>query len=314
MLYIFTWDSSYLINKEISNWKKIFIKKHNEMNLFHIKEINDIDMDFLSSLLEWSSLFGWIKLVIIDLLDFSENIFSNYLENNYKNIWENNILVLNSKNFDKKSNIYNIVKQNWKIMEFNLWKDLVSLIKKSYSNQISNQAINTIIKYKWENIEKIFNEIEKLSILYDFIEEKHIIDNIIPEFEESIFTFINYLLDLNIKKNIELLNIILNQTNIYQLYNSLLSNIRVLVYIFLLKEKKVNNTLINSYLELWNRSFLINKFYNIKFQELKNFYLWLISLDKKMKTWKLLWSGYDLWNLDEIFKSEIEKLIFKISI
>jgi DNA polymerase III delta subunit len=55
-----------------------------------------------------------------------------------------------------------------------------------------------LIAYKSNNLEKVNSEINKLLITKNYIEIDHIIDNIFPELEESIFQFIDDILNKNI--------------------------------------------------------------------------------------------------------------------
>jgi hypothetical protein len=99
------------------------------------------------------------------------------------------------------------------------------------------------------------------------------------------------------------LDIILENTNIYAFYNNFLANIRPQVFINKLKKSWLSPKDIWEILKLWNRAFLITKTYKINPTKLENMYLELIDLDKKMKTWNMIWS-------DEVdIKYEIEKVI-----
>jgi hypothetical protein len=122
--------------------------------------------------------------------------------------------------------------------------------------------------------------------------------------EESIFQVIDDIMNLNISFALEKIKIILSQTSIYAFYNNLLANLRVLVFIQSLKTENINN--ISQLLDLKNRSFLVNKFYKIDSNKLKNFYISLINLDKKMKSGKMFDNG------EEILQYEIEKEILKL--
>jgi len=51
---------------------------------------------------------------------------------------------------------------------------------------------------------------------------------------------------------------------------------------------------------------LVNKNYRIDFDSLQKLYIWLINLDKKMKSGKMIASE------DEVLKYEIEKEILKL--
>jgi hypothetical protein len=85
------------------------------------------------------------------------------------------------------------------------------------------------------------------------------------------------------------------------IYNSLLANLRV--NLFILKLKKDGNSWleISEILNLWNKAFLVNKSYKMDYEKLKKLFINLVNIDKKMKT------GNMFWNEDEDFLLEIEK-------
>ena len=101
------------------------------------------------------------------------------------------------------------------------------------------------------------------------------------------------------------MNVILEQTNIYAFYNNLLANLRIQVYIWKFKNLEISPNKISELLELWNRSFLVWKNYKINFKPLENLYINLVNLDKKMKTWNMIWTE------ENDFKFELEKVILK---
>jgi DNA polymerase III delta subunit len=94
-----------------------------------------------------------------------------------------------------------------------------------------------ILRYEGNNLSKIIQEIEKLLIIYNFIDEKEIIENITPELEEDIFQIINEILNLRIINAIEKIEILTNETNIYAFYNNFLANLRVSIFIMKLKNE-----------------------------------------------------------------------------
>jgi hypothetical protein len=50
----------------------------------------------------------------------------------------------------------------------------------------------------------------------------------------------------------------------------------------------------------------VNKNYKIDIKSLNDLYIWLIELDKKMKSWKMIWTE------EYVLKYEIEKELLKI--
>lgn len=307
-IYLFTWNSDFLLNDAISKWKKQFSDKYWEINLSHYKDLNIIDKNILKSEALSTSFFSEKKLIIIDLNNDLDEDFENFLLSVLDKKEENTIIIFNFLSPDKRKKFYkNLVKIS-EIKEFDIKdeNDIKKIILSKFWNIIDDDAIDLIIKYKAKNIKKIFSEIEKLSIMNNQIKKEDIEKNIVPELEESIFDIVNLLLNKEKIESIKRIDILLNEVNIYQFYNSLLSNLRVTVYIQKLKKYNIPQTEIWKILNLWNRRFLIEKNYKIKYDELSKFFINLVKIDKKMKTWKLISSDEDS------IRYEIEKNILKI--
>lgn len=307
-IYLFTWNSDFLLNDSISKWKKQFSDKYWEINLSHYKDLNIVDKNILKSEALSTSFFSEKKLIIIDLNNDLDEDFENFLLSILDKKDENTIIIFNFLSPDKRKKFYkNLVKIS-EIKEFDIKdeNDIKKIILSRFWNIIDNDAIDLIIKYKAKNIKKIFSEIEKLSIMNNQIKKEDIEKNIVPELEESIFDIVNLLLNKEKIESIKRIDILLNEVNIYQFYNSLLSNLRVTVYIQKLKKYNIPQSEIWKILNLWNRRFLIEKNYKIKYDELSKFFINLVKIDKKMKTWKLISSDEDS------IRYEIEKNILKI--
>lgn len=313
MIYHFTWNSHYLVSTQVKAWKDKFIEKYGEFNLAHIKDIIEVDNNFISENVCAMSFLGEKKLIIINLEIWwkdTKNIDKlEFIVSLLDKIPEWNILLLSSVNPDKRSKHYKTINKLAELKEFNSKSadESFSILKNRYSWKISDQALNKLIAYKSNNLEKVTSEIEKLLITIDKIEANDIIDNIFPELEESIFQFIDDILNKNIVSAKLKLNIILNDTNIYAFYNNLLANLRTNVFIWKLKSQKKSQSEIAQILDLWNKLFLINKSYRLDFKSLESFYINLIWLDIKMKSWKLMWTE------DKDFQLEFENILLKIS-
>ena len=308
MLYYYIWNSEFLLKREIKAWKKKFLLKFWDFNLIEINDIDEYDNNFLSeNIIAWSFL-NEKKLVLISLEKSKDEDKINFFINLLNKIPENNIILIYQINPDKRSQLHKTLKKISKVKEFNIKdeSDISNIIHKKYYNSISPQAINTIIKFKAWNISKIIMEIEKLLITKDYIEKIDITQNITPELEESIFQIIDDLLNLEIQNAISKINIILNYTNIYAFYNNLLANLRTNIYIFKLKNSWLNSNQITEKLQLWNRWFLVGKNYKINFEKLKIFYIWIVNIDKKMKTGKLIWTE------EKYFLLELENKIIML--
>lgn len=307
MIYFFTWNNEFLVSEAVKTWKKKFVEKFWDFNMIHIKDIESVDKNFLVENLTSTSFLSEKKLIILNIDKDISSDKEEFLIKILENIPEENILLINSTNIDKRSKLYKKIKLLSEIKEYNTQNDsdLYSIISKKYSWKIDNQAINTIIRYKAWNLNKIISEIEKLLITKDFINQKDIVENIAPELEESIFQVIDDILNKNTIEAIKKIENILNDTNIYAFYNNLLANLRTSVFIMKMKNSWKNQNDISSTLNLWNRTFLINKNYKISYSQAEKLYIWLINIDKKMKSWKLIWSE------DNDLKFEIEKILIK---
>ena len=314
MLYLFTWNSEFLLKQEVKAWKERFISKYWEFNLIHIKDIESVDNNFLNTNITASSFLAEKKLIIIDLYkekkktDKDEKQWSekeDFLLNILSNIAWENIVLINIINPDKRSKFFKQLSKIAELKEFNTkWDaDIYSIINNKYNWKISSDAINTIIKYKSWNLSKIVSELEKLLISVDFIDTKYITENISAELEESIFQVIDDLLARKKYNSIQKIDTILNDTSIYAFYNNLIANIRTSMYIVTMKKLWIASNKISSTLNLWNRSFLAEKKYIISYLELKKLYIDLVNIDKKMKSWKLNWTE------DSDFRFELEKVI-----
>ena len=306
MIYIFTWNSEFLLDEAILKWKNQFMQKYSEFNFTHFKDNLDINILKENILSFW--LFNEKKLTIIELNndlkeDFEEN-FLKILENKD----ENTILILKFFNPDKRKKFYKNLIKLGELKEFNIWDELDTkkLILAKYNQKIDQNALNLLIKYKSNNFAKIVNELDKLFITCDFVTENDVKQNIIPELEESIFQIIDLLLNKDKTWSIEKIHILLNDTNIFAFYNNLLANLRTNLFILKLKNDKVSQNEITKILALWNRSFLVNKSYKITYNELRDFYINLVNIDKNMKTWKLVSSE------ENDILNEIEKCIVKM--
>lgn len=308
MNYVFTWNSDFLITEALNKWKKQFIEKYSDFNLTHLKEIKNLDKNILKDTILSGSLFSSEKKLII--LDINNDIWDeleDFLIKNLEKKPQENIIILNYFLPDKRKKFWKNIKNISEIKEFNLEneEDTKKIINSKFSWKIDLEAINTIIKYKSNKINKIIPELEKLTITKNFITKIDIEENIVPELEESIFQIIDLVLNKQIPEAVDKINIILNETNIFAFYNNLLSNLRTSLFILKLKQEKKTQSEISKILDLWNRSFLIGKNYKINFHELKNLYINLVNIDKNLKTWKLV-SGEE-----EDIKFEIEKHLIK---
>jgi len=310
MIELFIWENQFLLSSEVKKWKTRFIEKYGDFNLIHIKDYSSVDNNFIiESVLSWG--FMWEKKLIIleDIPVSSDDKKLAYIEelliNNLEKIPEENIVLFISAKPDKRWKFYKALKKVAKLREFGniSWLELKRELSAKYSKFIDNNALDYLIKIKWENYTKIANEIEKLLIWHLNISKNIVEENVTPEIEESIFTLVDEILMNNKKMAIKRFRNLLNETSIYSVYNFLLSNIRTFVYIDLMKTRRVPNSKISFELDLWKRWFLVNKSYFFRWKKLTKLFSDLAEIDYKMKNSKLL--DFD----EKAMQYELEKLI-----
>ena len=314
MLYFFTWNNHYLIRQEVLRWKYGFGIKQSEDVIHHINDLSSISSEDLRDTLVARSFLSEKRMIIIDDFPYSsEKSFSWASEKEslilkmLPHIPEENIVIFSSLNPDKRGVSYKKIIEYAKVTELSIKniEDTKALLSKKYEENISMQNISKILLLKWNNYEKTLWEIEKLLLTRNYIEQNDIEKHISPEFEESIFVFIDSILEKNPKRILRELQNILQFTNFYAFYQSLLANIRIFVFIEYFKSYKKSQSEIVDIMKLWNRQFLVGKRHASSFFELKKLYTHLIDFDKSMKTWKFISSD------ERYLVKEIEAIFLK---
>jgi len=314
MIYLFSWNSSYLISNAVSKWKSAFEEKYGVENIIHIKELSQLPAAEINEYISARSLFSEKRLLIIDWFPYSgEKSFSWAAEmestilESIKNISDELIIVFSSLNPDKRKSGYKTLSKLAEVKDFQIQNEDQSflILEKKYQWKIEHNAMRKIIALKGNNLQKCIHEIDKILILKSTVTLKDIQNHITPEFEESIFVFIDTLLTKNSQKIFSEFRNILWYSNIYAVYQSILTNIRVFLYIELLKHQKKSSLEISDILKLWNRAFLINKSHKSTFKDLQELYKNLLGFDKNMKFWKLISSD------EKYLSEEIEKIFLK---
>lgn len=297
MLYLFTGNNSYLIIQEAQKWKNAFKEKYGEENVIHISSLETVSSDFISKSLLGRSLFSEKRLVIIDGFPLSwERQFSwaadieKIIIETLENIPEETLVVFLSVSPDKRKTSYKTLSKLSEIKEFSSSGegDTIQILQKSYSDVIDYRALKLLVMLKWGDLQKSISEIEKLKILKNKIELIDIESHTTPEFEESIFVFIDTLLSKNPKKIFSDFHNLLSFSNFYSVYQSVIANLRVFLYIELLKSQKKSLYEIGNILKLWNRQFLIQKNYRANLSDIRKLYINLLNFDKNMKFWNFL--------------------------
>ncbi len=325
MLYLFTWNNRYLLTEEIQKWKHAFGDKYGVENVTHIPSLEGINPNFVSESLLSRSLFSEKRLVIIEGFPYSwEKAFSwaSEIEKtilaSLEDIPEETLVVFASLSPDKRKVWYKTLSKLAEVKEFSTQGEdqVIQILQNKYSETIDHNALRQLVFYKWWDLQKSISEIEKLQVTphsilsweerwNSKISKEDIETHIIPEFEESIFVFIDTLLTKNSKKIFSEFENLLNFSNFYAVYQSIIANLRVFLYIEHLKSQEKSPYEIGDMLKLWNRQFLIQKNHRSSSQDISKLYIDLLNFDKNMKLGKLLSSD------EKDLQKEIEGVFLK---
>jgi DNA polymerase III delta subunit len=313
MIYFFTWDNFSALKWEIQKWKDRFLEKFWDFNLLHIQEIESTPIQQIQeSIIGQSFLWGKRLIIIEGIPRKSDDISLWEIEDHIQSILEqvpqDTILLFCSYNPDKRGSLYKYL-HSWKaeVKEFNIWTDreqIITNIHKKYPH-IPKHDIWYILERKWNNGERTLQEIEKLLLYKNNFSLSDIKANISLEIEESIFQLVDSLMNISCSQFLNIFHSLKNQMNFYLFYNSLLGNLRNLVYIDFLKSSWIPQTKIGDILNLGSRKFLVQKSFRIKSQPLQKLYKDLVRFDSQMKKGDLIWTS------DEDFFSEIELICIK---
>lgn len=296
MIYLFTWNNSFLIQQEGLKWKRAFSDKFSPENIIHITSLDSISKDTLSEAFFARSLFSDKRMVIIEWFPFTwEKQFAwsadieNFILSSLSNAGDEIFIVFLSENPDKRKIGYKSLASMAEVKQFSLSsdEDVSGFLRKKFTSQIDWNALSKIIYLKGWNLQKSISEITKLLILHEHISLTLVNENIIPEFEQSIFVFIDTLLakdKINIFKQLDNM---LQFSDFYAVYQSILANIRIFLYIEYLKSQRKSSKEISEILKLWKRQFLIHKSHASKFNDIQLLYEKLLNFDKNMKFGKL---------------------------
>ncbi|USN58821.1 MAG: hypothetical protein H6767_01710 [Candidatus Peribacteria bacterium] len=228
-------------------WKEKFVEKHGDFNLLHIKDLSEVDSNFLQENLTAPSFFGAKKLVIVDGVPFqSGEKDKQMLEKQdlilrlLSRVPDDNFVVFSSVSPDKRSTAYKEMLKIAEVKEYSLSDsgEVERKISELYRGVIDLDAIRLLVRYTGGNFEKAIHEIEKLMITRNTITRNDIQRYVTPELEESIFQLVDMLLEGNTHRAIQMMHTILDQTNVYGFYHNLLANLRTNTYIALVKSQR----------------------------------------------------------------------------
>lgn len=210
MNYLLYGTERFLIDKEVKN----IINK----GVFDDMSISkyDLEINTLNEILEDAntiSLFSTSKLIIVN----NAFIFSRaqkkvdgieFLEEYLKNKNEATIVFIdNNEKLDNQKKIVKLIKESGIIKEFNPSKTINSTVKSMFNDyKVSNDAINLLINKVGNNLEIIYQEIEKLKmykIQDKIITSKDIEDICVENINIDIFKFVDDIINKNKKSAIK---------------------------------------------------------------------------------------------------------------
>lgn len=210
MNYLLYGTERFLIDNEIKN---IINKKA-------IEQINiskyDLEVNTLKEIIEDAntiSLFSSNKLIIVDnSFIFSRTnkksddieLLEEYLKSKNETII---IFINNNEKLDSVKKVVKLIKDNGIIKEFNPLKNIASNVKAMFEDyKINNEAINLIIDRVGNNLEILYQEVEKLKIYK--INDKTITlndveDIVVENTNVDIFKFVDDIINKNKKEAIK---------------------------------------------------------------------------------------------------------------
>ena len=211
MNYLLYGTEKFLIDKEVKN----IISKNK------IEEINiskyDLETNSLNEILDDAntvSLFSNNKLIIVEnAFIFSRvqnkkidnvEILENYLKNNNDAII---IFINNNEKIDSVKKIVKLIKEKGVIKEFNPLKNINNIVKTMFDDyKISDSSINLLINRVGNNLELIYQEVEKLKIYKiedKIITNQDIEDVVVENINIDIFKFVDDIINKNKKDAIK---------------------------------------------------------------------------------------------------------------
>lgn len=211
MNYLLYGTELFLIDKEIKN-----IINKNNIEAINISKY-DLEVNSLNEILDDAntvSLFSNNKLIIVEnayIFSRAQNkkiedveLLEKYLKNSSDTII---IFIDNNEKIDNTKKIVRLIKETGVIKEFNPLKNINTTVKNMFDDyKISDININFLIDRVGNNLELIYQEIEKLKIykIEDKIINKEDIEELVTEnINIDIFKFVDDIINKNKKSAIK---------------------------------------------------------------------------------------------------------------
>lgn len=259
---------SYLIELAINSLKRDFLRDNFIEINFEKKNFESLNFELFENIVFTLPFMNEKKVFIIDNCDFSkDNISKNeILLNSISEIFKkfNNTTYLFMidktnkemfkgkfyKNVQKYGNIYEINRLNEKeldgFIQKYFFRNKIEIDKKSRVLLI--EKLRYIEKDSKKNLYEVENELSKLlnNVKSNKITEQDIENSIIDTFEEKIFGLLNLMMQKKIDKSIYSYRTMKSEDE-FKIYNMIIRQIRNMICILDCKNKKINNSTIQSY-------------------------------------------------------------------
>lgn len=291
-VYLISIESYHLIDLEV---KKII--KDNQVIKYNLNKSN------IKKVIEeanYFSLTGEQKYIVVYNADFfgsdkidekNSEIILNYLKN--PNL-TTTIIFTTQKQIDSRKKIVKEIKDNYKLI-YNAKMDKRALtetiLKYVHENEfeIDYNSINYIINNSYNNLDIMFNELDKIFIYYNFpctIKLKDITKILGEELDNNNFHFVNAVIEKDLKKSIK----IYNSLRIYKVEPTsliilLAREYRLMYYVSKMYQNQISLREISNNLNLadWQIDKLYNNAIHYKEKELLKNLVDLCNLDKNIK-------------------------------
>ena len=158
------------------------------------------------------SLFDSKKLIIVEnelLFNGKKTIDTSNLENYISNYNPNTILIFisYSDTIDSRKKLFELIKDKGKVEKLNQINNINDYIKTLFKDyKISNNSIKLLVKRTGNDIDRIYQEANKIMIYKindKIITDKDIIDCTTQKIDLNIFTFIDNIINKNKKESIK---------------------------------------------------------------------------------------------------------------
>ena len=307
MIFFFTWEEKYFIDKKIEKWKKAFIKKYWSENIYIFWEWN-FSVDRIQEVLLWWWLFDNKKFIIIKWLpkDTYTKISSWELEKitwfiqkHIKSFDKDNVIVFVSYKPDKRTKFYKFLskQENIKIEEHKFFNEKQLIIHLKENFPLTDSLAHYVIERTWTNLFNINNELEKILKISDKITKELIDKYINVNIEQDSFALLD-----NLKNKDKIIKILYNLKKIQKNDKDFLRILWLLYWniksiILVLEQKNLGYNSKEIAHNVWANPFVVFKILkNHKDSKLfEKVFLKLINLDYGIKSWKIdikLWYLY----------------------